>query len=60
LSLYSYQSEAQNVPRINTAEEIGREYGVSHMTVKRDAQFSQDVVNFSQKLREVKSVLAPF
>ena len=27
------KSEAQNVPRINTAEEIGREYGVSHMTV---------------------------
>ena len=46
------KSEAQNVPRINTAEEIGREYGVSHMTVKRDAQFSQAVDKVAEEVGE--------
>ena len=44
------KSKEQNVLLINTAEEIGKEYGVSHMTVKRDAQFSQAVDKVAAEL----------
>jgi len=43
------KSKAQNVLLINTAEEIGKEYGVSHMTVKRDAEFSKSVDKITRK-----------
>jgi len=36
-------TSAQNVPKLTTAEELGKEYGVSHMTIKRDAEFSKAV-----------------
>jgi len=34
---------AQNVLKSDTAEELGKQYGVSHMTIKRDEQFSKAV-----------------
>ena len=37
------KSVEQNVLRLDTAEELGKQYGVSHMTIKRDEQFSQAV-----------------
>ncbi len=37
------KSKAQNVLLKTTAEELGKEYGVSHMTIKRDEQFSKAV-----------------
>jgi len=33
----------QNELKLNTAEEIGRQYGVAEATVKRDAEFSRSV-----------------
>ena len=46
------KSKAQNVLLINTAEEIGKEYGVSHMTVKRDAEFSKAVDKVANEIGE--------
>ena len=46
------KSKAQNVLLINTAEEIGKEYGVSHMTVKRDAEFSKVVDKVAEEVGE--------
>ena len=37
------KSVGQNVPRSDTAEELGKEYGVNGRTIKRDEQFSQAV-----------------
>ena len=36
-------TSAQNVLKFNTAEEIGKEYGVHANTVKNDAEFSKAV-----------------
>jgi len=46
------KSEDKNCPRTTTAEQIGKEYGVSHMTVKRDAQFSQAVDKVAEEVGE--------
>jgi len=45
-------TSAQNVLKFNTAEEIGKEYGVSHMTVKRDAEFSAAVDKVATEVGE--------
>jgi len=45
-------TSAQNVLKFNTAEEIGKEYGVSHMTVKRDAEFSKAVDKVANEIGE--------
>jgi len=45
-------TSAQNVLKFNTAEEIGKEYGVSHMTVKRDAEFSKAVDKVAEEVGE--------
>lgn len=45
-------TSAQNVLKFNTAEEIGKEYGVSHMTVKRDAEFSKSVDKVANEIGE--------
>ena len=37
------KSVGQNVPRSDTAEELGKEYGVNGRTIKRDEQFSKAV-----------------
>lgn len=38
----SKQTE-QNVPFVDTSEQLANEYKVSHMTIKRDAKFAQSV-----------------
>lgn len=42
----------QNVLSIDTAEELGKEYGVSHMTIKRDAEFSKSVDKLANEIGE--------
>ena len=53
-------TSAQNVLKFNTAEEIGKEYGVSHMTVKRDAEFSKAVDKVAEEVgEEAKRYILP-
>jgi len=40
----------QNALKLNTAEEIGKQYGVSKDTVKRDAEFSKSVDKVAAEL----------
>jgi len=46
------KSKAQNVLLKTTAEELGKEYGVSHMTIKRDEQFSKAVDKVANEIGE--------
>jgi len=46
------KSKAQNVLLINTAEEIGKEYGVAERTVKNDAEFSKSVDKIANEIGE--------
>jgi len=51
-------TSAQNVLKFNTAEEIGKEYGVSKDTVKRDEQFSQVVDKVAEEIgKEAKEAI---
>jgi len=51
-------TSAQNVPKLTTAEELGKEYGVSHMTIKRDAEFSQAVDKIAEEIgKEAKDAI---
>jgi len=43
---------AQNVLKSDTAEELGKQYGVSHMTIKRDEQFSKAVDKVANEIGE--------
>ena len=50
----------QNALKLNTAEEIGKEYGVSHMTVKRDAEFSKSIDKIANEVgEEAKRYILP-
>ena len=42
----------QNALKLNTAEEIGRKYGVAEATVKRDAEFSKSVDKIANEIGE--------
>ena len=42
----------QNELKLNTAEEIGRQYGVAEATVKRDAEFSRSVDKIANEIGE--------
>ncbi len=42
----------QNDLKLNTAEEIGRQYGVAEATVKRDAEFSKSVDKIANEIGE--------
>ena len=42
----------QNVPRSDTAEELGKEYGVNGRTIKRDEQFSKAVDKVADEIGE--------
>jgi len=41
---------AQNVLKLSTAEEIGKQYGVSSRTIEYDAQFSQAVDKVAEEV----------
>ena len=54
------RSKAQNELLKNTAEQIGKEYGVSKDTVKRDEQFSQAVDKVAEEVgEEAKRYILP-
>ena len=46
------KSVGQNVPRSDTAEELGKEYGVNGRTIKRDEQFSKAVDKVADEIGE--------
>ena len=43
---------AQNGLKLNTAEELGKQYGVSKNTIKRDEQFSKAVDKVANEIGE--------
>jgi len=43
-------TSGQNVPKLDTAEEIGKQYGVDGRTIKRDAEFSKSVDKVAAEL----------
>jgi len=50
----------QNALSLRTAEQIGKEYGVSKDTVKRDEQFSQAVDKVAEEVgEEAKRYILP-
>ena len=53
-------TSAQNVLKFNTAEEIGKEYGVHANTVRNDAEFSKSVDKVAEEVgEEAKRYILP-
>jgi phage N-6-adenine-methyltransferase len=44
----------QNVPKLNTAEKIGEQHGISHMAVKRNEKFADGVDKIAEVYPEMK------
>lgn len=51
-------TSGQNVQKLSTAEEIGKQYGVDEKTIRRDAEFSKAVDKVAEKVgKEAKNAI---